>query len=209
MTVSTRIITVPADRPALYHGGAFATPPSEGVGGIVESKQTEMTVNHSRPAAEPHTLFWGMGSGTIAVGVFTIVRGVGRVLDSMELPNQFEGTGPEATADAASTVSWGAVILTVGAYLWRAGRRSGLRDRAGRVLIIAGYVLIGIAMSESIHLAVGIWAVTTDAQGDALTSTIIKTFLGWGVPGAILVKVGCSRRLANEEIIMTVEGRVS
>jgi hypothetical protein len=175
----------------------------------VKSKHVEMAVNDSRLSAEPHTLFWGMGSGTMAVGVFTIARGVGRVLDTTELPNQFEGTGPEATADAMSTVSWGAVIFTVGAYLWRAGRRQGVRDRAGRALIIAGYVLIGIALSESIHLAVDIWAVTTEAQGDALTSTIIKTFLGWGVPGAILVRVGCDSRLANEEIIMSVEGRVS
>lgn len=161
-----------------------------------------MVGDGSRRAAEPQTLFWGMGAGTIAVGLITIVRGVRSVLDTMELPNQFAGSAPEASADATSTVVWGTVIVTVGAYLWRAGRRRGFHDRAGRVLIIVGYVLIGIALNESAHLMAGIWTVTTEAENQALTASITATFLGWGVPGAALVFVGCSPRLADEEILM-------
>ena len=168
-----------------------------------------MVGDGSRRATEPRTLYWGMGAGTIAVGLITIVRGVRRVLDTMELPNQFAGSGPAASADATSTVVWGAVIVTVGTYLWRAGRRHGFHDRAGRILIIVGYVLIGIALNESAHLMAGIWTVTTEAQNQALTASITATFLAWGVPGAALVFIGCSPRLANEEIQMKVPTSVS
>jgi hypothetical protein len=161
-----------------------------------------MVGDGSRRATEPQTLYWGMGAGTIAVGLITIVRGVRRVLDTMELPNQYAGSGPEASADATSTVVWGAILITVGAYLWRAGRRHGFHDRAGRVLIMVGYVLIGIALNESAHLMAGIWTVTTEAQDQALSASITATFLGWAVPGAALVFIGCSPRLADEEIQM-------
>ncbi|WP_254791124.1 hypothetical protein [Blastococcus tunisiensis] len=116
------------------------------------------------------------------------------------LPDPFHGEGPQALADGASRVTWGAVVFTIGCYIWRAARRRGGRDRLGRALIIAGYVLLGVGLDRTLHSVVGIWAVPTDEGTDVLVEAMLN-FLGWGVPAAFLVWLGVD--LADEEVIMT------
>lgn len=125
----------------------------------------------------------------------------------MDHPDPFGVAGAEAQADAASLVAWGAVTLTVGAYIWRGARRVGARDRLGRLMIIAGYLLLGMAMSQSVHSAVGLWTADQPEQNQQVLDTSMIQFLGWGVPAALLVFLGT--RMAGEKVLMTASTDVS
>ncbi len=152
----------------------------------------------------PNVLFWFVGSITVLVGVVMMIGGALAVAD---VKDPFHGAGPERSADAASLVAWGAVVLVNGAYVWRGARRRGLRDRFGRLLIIVGYVVLGIALSQSIHSSVDLWATTSEeAARDVLNRTML-TFLGWGVPAAVLVRLGVV--LAREKVLMTAEANAN
>lgn len=119
------------------------------------------------------------------------------------LENPFHGTGPQKAADAASLVTWGAAVLVNGVYVWRGARWRGLRDRLGRLLIIVGYGILGVALNKCIHSAVKLWTTTSEqASNDVLTRTML-TFLVWGAPAALLVWLGT--KLALEKVLMTVE----
>lgn len=149
----------------------------------------------------PNPVFWLAGGVLMAVGVAVAVAGAGEVMDAANLPDPFHGRGARAQADAASTVVWGAVTLTIGAYIWRGAKKRGWKDRGGRLVIIAGYLLIGAAMSETLHVGVGLWSATTESEGDNVLDAVMATFLAWGAPGALLVFVGT--KLAKEKILMT------
>jgi hypothetical protein len=153
-----------------------------------------------QPPIRPNVLFWLVGSITALVGVVMLIGGALAVAD---VQDPFHGAGPEQSADAASLFAWGAVVLVNGVYVWRGARRRGLRDRVGRLFIIVGYVVLGIALSRSIHSSVDLWATTSEeAARDVLNRTML-TFLGWGVPAAVLVKLGTV--LAREKVLMTAE----
>ena len=114
------------------------------------------------------------------------------------------GTGPQETADAAGLFTWGTVVLVNGVYIWRGARRRGLCDRLGRLLIIVGYAVLGVAMSRSIYISTELWATTTqEASNDVLNRTMVA-FLGWGVPAAALVWLGTT--IAPEKILLTAQG---
>lgn len=148
----------------------------------------------------PNVIFWFVGSITALVGMFMLVAG-GLAVTDVEDP--FNGTGPEDTANAASLFTWGAVVLVNGVYIWRGARRRGLHDRLGRLLIIVGYALLGIAMSRSIHISTELWATTTqDTSNDVLNRSMVA-FLGWGVPAAALVWLGA--KIAPEKILLTAQ----
>ncbi|MGZ5405338.1 MAG: hypothetical protein ACXWDL_11870 [Nocardioides sp.] len=148
----------------------------------------------------PNPIFWFIGSITALAGVVMLVAGAQAVAG---VEDQFHGTGPEESADAASLFTWGAVVLVNGVYIWRGARRRGLDDRFGRVLIIVGYVVLGVAMSSSIHISVELWTTTTsEASNDVLNRTML-TFLGWGVLAAAIVWLGT--KIAHEKILMTTE----
>lgn len=160
-----------------------------------------------RPVARPNVGFWLTGSVVAVVGVVVVVAGALEVAETLRQVDPFTGRGPRATADAVSSVTWGAVVLTVGAYLWRGARRRGVRDRAGRLVIIVGYVLLGVAMSRSLHVAVRMWRAATEEAAREVTLDAMVVFLAWGVPAALLVLLGT--RLAQEKVLMTVQGGIS
>jgi hypothetical protein len=148
----------------------------------------------------PNVIFWFVGSLTFLVGLVLLVAGAVAVAD---VEDTFHGTGPEETADGASLFTWGAVVLVNGAYVWRGARRRGFRDRFGRLLIIVGYVVLGVAMSSSLHNSVELWGTTTEEAGSDVLNRTMLGFLGWGVPAACLVALGC--RIAPEKVLLTAQ----
>lgn len=147
---------------------------------------------------------WFIGSIAVLVGLGMLVGGA---LAVVNVEDEFHGTGPQDTADAASIVTWGAIVLVTGVYVWRGARRRGLHDRLGRLLIVVGYALLGIAMSRSLHVSVELWGTTTpEASNDVLDQTML-VFLGWGVPAAILVRLGTW--IAPEKIFLTAQVEAS
>ncbi|HET6291898.1 MAG TPA: hypothetical protein VFG33_00950 [Kribbella sp.] len=160
-----------------------------------------MVEGSRRVTTPPNVAFWVVGTPTMVVGVLVAVRGVVQVMETMEAADPVRGSGPDSLADGASSVVWGAVILTIGMYLWRAAGRRGLQDGIGRLLIIAGYLLLGIALSQGIHVAVGVWSITTEEAAQVLLVELLVTFLAWSAPAALLIHVGT--RLAREKVLMT------
>ena len=154
------------------------------------------------PPPEPIVALRVLGGLIITAGLAIMAIGVRSVVETGSAPDPFHGEGPGALADGASLVTWGAVVFTIGCYIWRAARGRGWRDRWGRVLIVAGYLLIGVAMDRAVHVAVGIWAATED-EITAVLGNVALAFLGWGIPGAFLVWLGV--RMADEIVIMTAE----
>jgi len=112
----------------------------------------------------------------------------------------FTKKGARTTADAASRVFWGAVVLVNGVYLCRAATRRGWRDRLGRLLIAGGYVVVAVAMSRFIHMASDQWSGATKAA-NSLTTSPLFWFVAIGAPGAFLV--WCGVHLANEKVLLT------
>ncbi|TDX03095.1 hypothetical protein [Kribbella sp. VKM Ac-2566] len=152
---------------------------------------------HSEPA---NPIFRVMG---LLVMVFGVVKGFGgarSVLETMNLPDPYNEPDSQAFADADGTVVWGFVILTIGAYIWRGAKRRGVLDRGGRLAIIAGYLLVGVALSEAIDVGTGILTPSTDPDAADPGDQALITFLAWGAPGAAIVRVGTW--LAKEKILL-------
>lgn len=117
------------------------------------------------------------------------------------------GSGPDAAgelkplADGFAVFVIGCTVMTVGRYLWRGARRRGWRDRLGRLLIILGYLDIGVAL-------VILTRFILEAMGDGSggTGIIVRgliTVLAISVPGALLALPGF--RLAKEVPLMEAE----
>lgn len=156
----------------------------------------------SEPAPHrPNVAFWFVGALVVGVGLFVVIAGAMAVADASDSPVAFGVEGAEALADATSTFTWGVVIVTNGAYVWRGAWPRGARDRIGRVVIIVGYLLIGVAMSEAIHTGVDLWAAEQPGEHQDVLVEAIVNFIAWGVPGALLVYLGT--RLAGEDVILT------
>ncbi|TCC32839.1 hypothetical protein [Kribbella speibonae] len=152
------------------------------------------------PAPSPaNPIFRVLGLAVMVLGLINTIRGVGAVLATMDLPDPYSVPGARAIADAAGAVVWGAMILTIGAYIWRGAKRRGARDRGGRLLIVAGYVLVAVALSEAIDVGTGIWNPPTDPDALDPDDEALVTFLAWGAPGAALVHIGAG--LAHEKIL--------
>lgn len=146
-------------------------------------------------------LFWLIGLVTFGVGLLAVINGIVRVADASDHPDPFGVASAESQAEAFSLIAWGAVILTVGAYVWRGARRRGARDRFGRLLIIVGYLLLGVALRQTIHSAFNIGAAAQSAQEPRALDPTLVQFLGWGAPAALLVFIGT--KMADEKVLMT------
>jgi hypothetical protein len=166
-----------------------------------------MAYSYGPRRIRPNVLAWLLGALVIAAGVAVAATGVRDVLDASERPDVFRTAGSVALADAVGQVIWGVMILTIGCYIWRAARRRGWKDRSGRVLISAGYLIIAYGMSQAVHAAVKIWAVSSEEGQQRVAVEVGSYFLGFGFVGALLVWLGV--KMADEIIITTVEGNYS
>ena len=159
------------------------------------------------PPPRPNPLCWFAGALGIGAGLLAVIDGVRQMAAAMDHPDPFGVKGAEAIADAESAITWGVVILTVGLYVWRGARRRGWQDRLGRVIIVAGYLLLGVALSQMLHTAVDLWAADSPGEGEEVLVETMVRFVGWGAPASLLVYVGT--RLAHEKILLTAHANAS
>ncbi|MDT3442487.1 MULTISPECIES: hypothetical protein [unclassified Pseudofrankia] len=152
----------------------------------------------------PNVLFNIVGLALIVAGIGLTVYGIVDMLRVMGGFDPFRGDGPPVrVADGAALAFWGIIVFTVGRYCWRGARRRGVRDRFGRLLIIAGYVLLGAGLDAGVHAAVLLWGGRTE---DSMQSAVIHAVLVlalWALPGAVLAAIGF--RLAGEKALAEAE----
>jgi hypothetical protein len=117
------------------------------------------------------------------------------------------GSGPDAAADLGPLVNGfavvivGCTVMTVGRYLWRGARRRGRRDRLGRLLIIAGYLDVGVALVVLTRFILA--AMGDDSDGTDIIIRGLLTCLAIALPGVLLALPGF--RLAKEKPLMEAE----
>jgi hypothetical protein len=104
----------------------------------------------------PNPLLSAAGLVGILGGIGLVVLGIVAMVEALLDPGAPPAEGGEEFADGGSQFFWGMVVMTIGRYLWRGARRRGVKDRVGRLLIIGGYVLIGVALSAGTHGLVGL-----------------------------------------------------
>jgi hypothetical protein len=155
----------------------------------------------------PNVLFNLAGLVLIVVGLGLLCYGVVRSFVAVA------SVGPGSSTDDLVPIAdnflaaiWGALIFTFGRYLWRGARRRGFRDRFGRLLIIAGYGLIGIAVTVGFHSAMDLWS--SGPNEGAIHAVVIRSLViiaVIGFPGAGLCALGF--RLAREEALAHFEAK--
>ncbi|TDD54661.1 hypothetical protein E1263_26780 [Kribbella antibiotica] len=155
----------------------------------------------------PNVLFNLAGLVLIVAGLALLLYGVVRSFAAVA------AVGPNSSIDDLVPIvgnlligMWGGLIFTFGRYLWRGARKRGFRDRFGRLLIILGYGLIGIALTVGLVSAMDGWSAGFD--GDALQEIGIRSVLiiaVIGFPGAALCGIGF--RLAREQALAQAEAK--
>jgi hypothetical protein len=166
-----------------------------------------MTTTALRPTRpRPNLLFNLLGVLLIVVGTGMTIVGflfAVRVITEFDV---LQGDGPPVeTADGMAMAFWGVIVLTIGRYFWRGARKRGLRDRTGRLLIIASYVLLGIGLDRGVHAAVGMWDTAKVDGGQSAAIGAIVALALWAVPASILSSIGF--KLANEKALATAEAK--
>lgn len=117
------------------------------------------------------------------------------------------GSGLDAAADLEPLVNGfavvivGCTVLTVGRYLWHGARHRGRRDRLGRLLIVAGYLDVGIALVVLTRFILA--AMGDDSDGTDVIVRGLLTCLAIALPGVLLALPGL--RLAKEKPLMEAE----
>jgi hypothetical protein len=164
----------------------------------------------SRHRANPLMLLPGVL--LVIVGVVVAVIGFAYAALSilgMKAPEFSDlGAPPDARGDMQplldgfAVVIVGLVAMTIGRYLWRGARKRGWRDRLGRLLIIVGYLIIGVAF-------VALTRFVLDAMGHSDGTGIVFrgliTCLAIAVPGVVLASIGF--RLAREVPLLEAEAK--
>ena len=152
----------------------------------------------------PNVFFNLIGAVLIVGGIALVVYGFLSAFQVMRGFDPFRGDGPPVRiADGMAVVFWGIIVLTIGRYFWRGARKRGARDRFGRLLIIGGYVLLGIALDRGVHTAVGLWSARSEESLQAVGLNTLFVMLLWGIPAAVLAAIGF--KLANEKALATAE----
>jgi hypothetical protein len=107
------------------------------------STTVESAQRNAPESPRPNLLFWFLGALAVGAGLLVAISGMGQVAEAMDHPDPFGGKGAEAQADAASTFTWGVVILTIGAT-------SGV----ARVAAVGEIALVG-SLSSSVICCLG------------------------------------------------------
>jgi hypothetical protein len=150
----------------------------------------------------PNLIFNVLGVLLIAGGVVLTIVGLGYAVTVITGYDALNEDGPPVKiADAMALAFWGILVFTIGRYFWRGARKRGARDRFGRLLIIVGYVLLGVGLDRGVHAAVGLWGTTDEQAGQSAVLHTVVVVAVWGVPAAILAGIGF--RMANEKALAT------
>jgi hypothetical protein len=155
-----------------------------------------MTEPATRPRRNP--LLWLAGAIVIAAGILVTVVGAAWVASIFA--GGLPATGPQAFAERMPVVFWGLIVFTIGRYLLRGARTRGVKDRFGRLLIIAGYVLLGFGLHNGLA-TIGSLDVAGADEAWRTAGSFLFTVAILAVPGAILAGIGT--KLAQEEILLT------
>lgn len=149
------------------------------------------------------------------IGVLLIVGGIGMTLYGllwalrvMQDFNPFQGDGPPfGIADGMAVAFWGIIVFTIGRYAWRGARKRGARDRVGRLLLVGGYVLLGVALDQGVHAGVRLWAARTSSGMETAVWQAILTFGMWAIPATVLAAIGV--KMASERYLATASASAS
>lgn len=172
-----------------------------------------------RPPANP--LFWLAGLPFFPAGIGLIGYGGLRIYDfaqqflnashqppPIDTPGQLpdiDSLAPPADfsifTGGFALICWGAVAVTAGRYLWRGARTRGMRDRAGRLILLVALGLLGIALQTACDQLATIWQVRSEDEAQAFAISFLTSTMVWGVPSGLLSIVGM--RLAREEQLIT------
>ncbi|MGX9887316.1 hypothetical protein [Streptomyces sp. NPDC002276] len=146
------------------------------------------------------------GLGLMVFGLVEVVRGFA---DTDAIHQLNGGSGPDYRQDqlkpiinGMSALFVGGTVLTVGRYLWRGARRRGWRDRLGRLLIIIGYLVIGVALYVGTRFMVAMAGANSGDEAQQISTNYLIAVGAIGFPGALLVFLGL--RLAREVPLMGV-----
>ncbi|MFI9380075.1 hypothetical protein [Kutzneria sp. NPDC052558] len=152
----------------------------------------------------PNVLFNLIGVLLIVGGVALTVYGL---LSAFQVIRGFDAFRDDAppfrVADYTAAAFWGIIVLTIGRYFWRGARRRGARDRFGRLLIICGYLLLGVALDRGVHAAVRLWSARSEAAIQSAGLNTLAVVALWGIPASVLAIIGF--RLANEKALAKAE----
>lgn len=152
----------------------------------------------------PNVLFNLIGVLLIVGGIALLVYGLLSAFQAIQGFNGFRDAGPPVRiADYTAAAFWGVITLTIGRYFWRGARKRGARDRFGRLLIICGYLLLGVALDRGVHTAVGLMSASSEASVETGGLTILLAVLLWAVPAAVLAMIGF--KLAGEKPLAKAE----
>jgi hypothetical protein len=155
----------------------------------------------------PNVLFNVIAVPLIVGGIGVTIYGIAYAVQIVRGFDPFRGDGPPVKiADGAALAFWGIIVFTIGRYFWRGARKRGPRDRFGRLLIISGYVLLGVALDTGVHSAVGLWSARTEESLQSVGVHTLLAFALWAIPSVILGSIGF--KLAGEKALATAEVNV-
>jgi hypothetical protein len=157
---------------------------------------TDLGANH-----RPNVLFNLVGVVLIVAGLGLTIYGLVAAFGVMQALDLGSDEPPVRITDGMATAFWGIIVFTIGRYFWRGARRRGARDRFGRVLIVAGYLMLGVGLDWGLHSASELWTEGGDG-GPVLVKTLV-TIAVWGIPGSILAAIGF--KLADEKALANAE----
>lgn len=150
----------------------------------------------AKDEATPNVAFYVVGLLVIVAGIGLVGYGVSAVVQAVQRYGGLSGGGMKAMFAAATTVFWGAWIITAGRIVWRGARRRGAKDRFGRLLIIAACVVMGFAFQGTLAGMGGFGHVSSENE---VRLQMIATFLPYVIlmfPAGILAWIG--GKLARE-----------
>ncbi len=160
---------------------------------------TVISVRH-----RPNVLLNLTGVLLIVGGTGMTIYGIAYAVQIMHGFDPLRGDGPPVKiADGMALAFWGIIVFTIGRYFWRGARKRGLRDRLGRLFIISGYALLGVALDTGVHSAVGLWSARTEESLQSAGVHILLTVALWSIPAAILGAIGF--KLASEKALATAK----
>ncbi len=165
-----------------------------------------MVVSRSQPA-RTNPLFAVTGLVVMVAGIGLAVFGAVGVVTAIQRDGHpLLNDGPRAITSAFAQVCWGLFVFTIGRYLWRGARGRGWKDRVGRLLIIAGLLVVGFAVQTLLSGMPELMRPNSADDSQALLALMIRFGL-IGIPGSLIAMVGV--KMAKEEVLITASANAS
>jgi hypothetical protein len=151
-----------------------------------------------------------VGLVLIVMGVVLFAGGVVAVAGVFMAVASAGGGGPDELLQQVMPLFAGVLVLTAGRVLVRGARRRGVRDRFGRLVMLASLALLGLGFAafvagwEDVFAGVQdvmdgsapIDSITEDSMVSGVVGTVLLPTAGWLLAAAVLDLIG--RRLADE-----------